>query len=136
MMEIDTKRCVLRPNWWFSTLCKTTWKTYKSIILFLEVCLECPNKEFQCQDPGDVQKSDRNLVNKNIAYNSKCLPKRRRKDCKSFVKFNLNRKQKTRDWVIMSPVKNLNFASSKRQSSLVLKLKWWIQRPDIIQISM
>ena len=26
MMEIDTKRCVLRPNWWFSTLCKTTWK--------------------------------------------------------------------------------------------------------------
>lgn len=75
-------------------------KDYKSIILFLKVCLECPNKEFQCQDPGDVQKSEINLVNKTVAYNSQCLPKRRRKNCKSCVnlnKFNLNRKQKTRD---------------------------------------
>ena len=75
-------------------------KDYKSIILFLEVCLECPNKEFQCQYPGDVQKSERNLVNKIIAYNSQCLPKRRRKKCESCVnlnKFNLTRKQKTRD---------------------------------------
>ena len=73
-------------------------KDYKSIILFLEVCLECPNKEFQCQDPGDVQKSDRNYVNKTILYNSQCLPKR--KNCKSFVslnKLNLNCKQKTQD---------------------------------------
>ena len=75
-------------------------KDYKSIILFLEVCLECPNKEFQCQDPGDVQKSERNLVNNTIAYNSKCLPKRKIKNCKSCAnlnKFYINRKQKTRD---------------------------------------